>query len=278
MTKSKKTTDTQVEPSAKAPMHRACGYLPDTEEERASHKSHLTLVGAPARVPEEAMGLEALVGEPLNQFYTSACVGEAIAKAVNTRLAAQGTPAPPFSGLGLYTLGRELGRHDAGDPILDSGSNPSTVIRAAAEWGIPFESSWPLDVDAHPERINRDLPVDVLEDAITHEVKATYRINSYGADRLTAIRTAIAQGYPIVFGTRVSDDFQAYAGGTLDPETKPGGGGHMLCLIGYSGNRFRGINSWGTSWGECGLFWCSEAFLKDARADDFYVVTAGPRG
>jgi C1A family cysteine protease len=84
-----------------------------------------------------------------------------------------------------------------------------------------------------------------------------------------------------VFGTQVDSDFQNFAGKNpvrrQDPEKVVGG--HAMFVLGYrtdpkTGNRiFRNVNSWGTSWGDGGLFWADESFYADAS--DVYVLQVG---
>lgn len=272
---------------------RRLGYIPDSPALRAQHESHHVLLArsspvdvipahqiglyTEADLPNEAMAMKALVGKILDQSWAGSCVAQALAKGLNLRLAMEGTPVPPFAALGGYTLGRAKMRAFAGEKLRDEGTMPSAIMMQLATWGIPFESVWPYDIDAHPELVFQDLPVDVLQDSVTHVVTNTYRVNEVKDARLLALRKLLLQNYPVPFGTYVSDDFQRYGGGVLGPETKTGGGGHDVALIGYSGSNFCICNSWGDSWGEAGFAWVNEAFIVDDRADDFYALLSGPK-
>lgn len=224
--------------------------------------------------------MRSLVGRIWDQLWGSSCVGQMIAKAVGVRLAAEGLVVPEFASLGAYVLGR-AGLRFAGrrpvEPLRDTGCYPTVAAAMCGSWGLPFESVWPYDIDADPELINRDLPVDVLEDSVTHALVETARVNETEEGRLLAIRSLLAQDFPVGFGTYVAGDFQRYEGGPLRPETRLGGGGHALLLVGYSKELFLGVNSWGDQWGEAGFFWATEDFVLDLRADDFLVFRGGPR-
>jgi C1A family cysteine protease len=51
-------------------------------------------------------------------------------------------------------------------------------------------------------------------------------------------------------------------------------GGHAPCVVGYTAdNRFIIRNSWGTTWGDQGLAYASEAYVNAAFFDESYGVT-----
>jgi hypothetical protein len=100
---------------------------------------------------------------------------------------------------------------------------------------------------------------------------------SEGASRALEVCNALAQGFPVVFGTVVDAAFQA---GLWDGAVKPAAGdpvgSHMMTVLGYwrprGGLQWRILNSWGEGWGDKGLFWAEEDYLTDPRAGDFYLV------
>ena len=54
----------------------------------------------------------------------------------------------------------------------------------------------------------------------------------------------------------VYDDFMHYTGGVYSPTSSVNLGGHCVCVVGYDDTNgcWIGKNSWGTGWGEGGLF------------------------
>ena len=93
-----------------------------------------------------------------------------------------------------------------------------------------------------------------------------------GADGLKYLRTVIAAGQPMAFGTSLYRDFKNYNG---NPSPYVGGGpmwkdpngkntGHVMLVVGYDDNRkaVRIQNSWGTKWGEKGFVWMAYDTLE----------------
>lgn len=107
-----------------------------------------------------------------------------------------------------------------------------------------------------------------------------------GANGLTNLRTAIAQGSPIAFGTNIYTDFMHYRGGQQSyvgngDIYKPNGKkqGHAMLIVGYDdahshGGAVRIQNSWGTRWGDKGFAWVAyDTFEKLAAGTGVYLET-----
>ena len=59
---------------------------------------------------------------------------------------------------------------------------------------------------------------------------------------------------------------------TFQPNTVRGG--HAPCVVGYTADhRFIVRNSWGTSWGDHGFAYASEAYINAAFFNESYGVT-----
>ncbi len=132
----------------------------------------------------------------------------------------------------------------------DSGASISSAIRVLHRVGVPTETTWPYDKNLFavqpPEPVYREA--------------ADYRATDWWTvpiDR-DALRTCLAAGFPVVFGTRVTDSFvdtprSGMCGmprGSLDSRH----GRHALLLVGYDDRRrlFIVRNSWGDDWGDRG--------------------------
>ena len=96
-----------------------------------------------------------------------------------------------------------------------------------------------------------------------------------GPDGLNHLRTVIASGQPIAFGTSLYTDFSRYRGG---PSPYVGNGqflknksgkrsGHVMLIVAYDDaytktGAVRVQNSWGTRWGEKGFAWIAYDTLE----------------
>jgi hypothetical protein len=103
-----------------------------------------------------------------------------------------------------------------------------------------------------------------------------------GADGLKNLRTVIASGLPMAFGTSLYKDFKNYSG---NPSPYVGGGsmwkdpngkntGHVMLIVGYDDARkaVRIQNSWGKKWGEKGFVWMAyDALEKLAQGTGVYI-------
>jgi hypothetical protein len=108
---------------------------------------------------------------------------------------------------------------------------------------------------------------------------ATRRIAAYFnlQRNLTDWRSWLATHGPILVGVNVDatwDNATATHGklDTFQPATVRGG--HAPCVVGYtSDHRFIVRNSWGTSWGDHGFAYASEAYINAAFYNESYGVT-----
>lgn len=185
-----------------------------------------------------------------------------------------GASFKPHSPLGIYGFARLVSASPS-DSLDDDGCMPSDAVSGMQSWGVPLESVWPFD----PAKVNAKPPLDVVEQASAFKVTGLLRIDGGGDVRIQAIKQAISLGYPIIFGTQVDEAFEAHPGkGVVQPcELSQSLGGHMLTVLAYDGEVFRGANSWGTEWGDSGFFDMGHDFLL-TNAGDFYAINIEQRG
>lgn len=243
------------------------GYKQDAADPRDWNAS--ARFGAVTKLPSSALGLRDFVRRVSDQSYSSSCVGQALARAIDTRLRKLGFNGPEPSSLALYIGACTL---DGQEP-LDMGCYPRDAMRFAREMGVPREEVWPFD----PAKAREKLPWDVLQDASRFLLFQWWRIYASGQSRSDAVAQAIANGFPVIFGLELDAAFFSYSGGTIMALGAERKGGHMLCIIGYrereDGTReFLIVNSWGYGWGEGGMCWMHEDVLESSRASDFYVI------
>lgn len=246
---------------------RGRGYLPDEPDERDFDAS--ARFGAPRGLPASATALLEHAGDAVNQVHTSSCVGQAIKKAIRARQSFKGRGIVDPSALAIYAGGQA-----ALEKFEDAGCYPRDAMKWIREMGVALEKDWPFD----PAKATVKPPWHVMQEATRLVVFEWWRIFAEGPSRSDAVAKALADGVPVVFGAQIDQAFDEYSGGVIagwDPESELDG--HMSCLLGYEtgddGKRaFVGINSWGTGWGETGLYRIHEDALASPRCTDFYAV------
>lgn len=170
----------------------------------------------------------------------------------------------------LYFDGRAL----EGTTDQDCGAMNSDLIDAAKVVGLAPESAWPFDLnkittqpDAEAYRLAADQKI----------LEGAYRITSDGKQRIQDIKTAIAAGHLVMWGTALDQAFEDLQPGDVWPGvTGPIIGGHAMFLHEYApdgagGTKFKTRSSWGY-WCDGGSAWVSENAVMDSAADDFWII------
>jgi hypothetical protein len=126
----------------------------------------------------------------------------------------------------------------------------------AVKFGLPPEELWPYDVT----KVEVPPTADVRIEAAKHTVKEYRRIDISGdwLTRVHNIKSAISEGYPVVFAMPVTTQFmqlskstaKAYAGSQYPWWPKVGN--HAMCFYGYDKDYLNFENSWNTTWGDEG--------------------------
>jgi C1A family cysteine protease len=176
----------------------------------------------------------------------------------------------PFSRLFIYFNERDL----EGDPTTDGGAQIRDGIKTLAQYGGCDEILWPYDLNNLFVK-----PSDpCYTEALQHKISSYYSLDN----DLFALKSALASGYPVVFGFTVYDYFESpemMQTGVLNvPQTSEEClGGHAVLLSGFNDadRTFWVRNSWGTSWGPFGgYFKMSYDYISNPDlTDDFWVVT-----
>lgn len=203
----------------------------------------------------------------LDQGQLGSCTANAIASAVRFERARQQLPDFPPSRLFTYWVERSYEgttRSDAGAAIRDG-------FKSIAKAGVCSELTWPYNI----ARFTVRPPAAAFREALQHRAVAYYAV----AQNLTAMKTALAAGYPFVFGIGVYASFEAYAVSQSGDVPMPSRGeallgGHALICVGYDDSigRFRFANSWGQGWGASGFGTIPYSYLLDPHlAADMWV-------
>lgn len=140
--------------------------------------------------------------------------------------------------------------------IGQSGAALRDAVKVATKLGLPSESLWPYDeskADVQP-------PAEVLDEANKHKVLQYQRIDLTGdwLTRANNIKSALSQGFPVVFAMPVTTQFaqltkstsKGYAGKAYP--WWPVIGNHAMVFYGYDRDFLHAENSWGTAWGDVG--------------------------
>jgi len=245
---------------------RQLGYLPDPLDERDRPFAAFRAARAPSPAPLPA---SVSLWDPRcaikDQGQTSSCTGQAWSQGLRLAYFWSGFDCPELSAEYLYYLGRAEhgGEHD------DSGSYLRTVGTAVKKFGAADEGAWPFA----DEKVNVQPNMRALHSGYDRKgLRGYYRIDSGDVE---GVRHALAMGCPVVAGWRVSEAFLYWQTGPVPEQIENIVGGHALCLHGYrSDGTFEGVNSWGLSWGEGGLFVASEIFVR--QATDVWALEVTP--
>lgn len=212
-----------------------------------------------------------------NQLKTSSCVANAVAKALEIkRVQKYGEQAHvDLSRLALYYLTREK----MGAPYFkqDDGSYISVAASVLKDFGIPREepisktdkSYWPFDVS----KINIPPSVMAMRSAYLHKISAYYAIHDTGSARTQKVIQALSAGHPVVYGTKVYENFQDYKSGIWSKNSGKILGGHATTIVGWDGTSFIGENSWGPIWGDDGFYRVSPSIIESSESSDFIAMT-----
>lgn len=154
----------------------------------------------------------------------------------------------------------------------DSGSYIRDGFKAMNKWGLCKESLWPY-IESKVTTEPTKLAYDDGPNQITIKYATVPQTE-------TAIKQVLVSGAAVSFGFWVYDSFMDNWDSTTGvmPIPKPGEsflGGHAVTIIGWSNAKkcFLIQNSWGTSWGQEGLFWMPYSFLLNPKyASDFWCI------
>lgn len=155
----------------------------------------------------------------------------------------------------------------------DSGAFIRDGFKSLNKWGVAKEETWKYDIS----KFAIDPPKLAYDDALNQIAVKYARVNQ----DLTAIKQTLVSGAAVSFGFNVYQSFFGSWSNKKDPIMplpKSGEilqGGHAILAIGYSDSKkaFLIQNSWGTGWGDKGLFWMPYSFaLNPNEADDFWCI------
>lgn len=165
-----------------------------------------------------------------DQGSTGSCVANSLVKALEIkRIIKKGHVAHvDLSRLGLYYNARE--RMNPSEVKKDSGTYIAIACDCLRQFGVCRESLHPFSTTNLYRR-----PSDMaMREARLNRIKNHFKIKTQGNKLLDDIIFNLHAGNPVVFGTKVGEDWVSYRGGKepLRVETRPKGGHCMCCLPG----------------------------------------------
>lgn len=219
------------------------------------------------RLPRK-VDLRARMPRVYDQGELGSCTANAIAGAIEYEFMRSHQPAFTPSRLFIYYQERVI----EGDVDQDNGAEIRDGIKAVHKLGAPTEKLWPYLIRKFAQRP----PAKVYRAALANLVGSYARV----PQNMAAIKGALAQGRPIVFGFSVYEAFESKTveiSGELDLPRKGEQpvGGHAVLAVGYDDASERVLvrNSWGASWGRRGYFTMPYAYLSSRKlASDFWTI------
>lgn len=255
---------------------RICNLIPSRDVARDwSFQDALTVgaLGAPAALPPK-VDLRKAWWAINDQGSTGSCVGWASADGVlryhlvqANRLSQKTLLSPRF----VWMASKETDEFTA---------RPETFIEEA---GTSLKGAMDI-IRKYGCVLNSDLPFQITTLMYTGSENTFYAgastrkaANYFNLGKnLTQWKSWLASNRPILAGLSVDatwDNATSTAGklDTFQPNTTRGG--HAICVVGYTADRFIIRNSWGTTWGDKGFAYASIPYINDGFFGESYGIT-----
>jgi C1A family cysteine protease len=153
--------------------------------------------------------------------------------------------------------------------IEGAGTSLKAAMDIVRKYGVVLDSMLPFEV--------KTLMYVGNENAFFATASTRRAANYFNLGKnLSQWKSWLASNGPILAGLNVDGtwDNATQTGGKLDtfkPATVRGG--HAVCVVGYTPDRFIIRNSWGTAWGDEGFGYASPAYINKGFFAESYGVT-----
>ena len=207
--------------------------------------------------------LEPFVPKVTDQGAANTCVARMLENLVAISESVNNQSYDPIAANPLYHMAQLK------DGIVgDVGSRIRTAIKVLQKHGCPKASVIPYS----PVNVNKGVRADQLIGGWNSSGLKYEMIEFEGEKKLVAIDNALEHGHPVGFGMLVDQRFMDYTGSkviTLPAEDAAFIGGHALTLVGprNSAGVYRGLNTYGRSWGDHGFFNISQDYISRLARD-----------
>lgn len=248
-------------------MSKRYGWVPDVPDQR-DHMFSLAGISAIALPP--MVDLRPGMPPVYDQGTLGSCTANAVGVLCEFTQLEQKIKAVTPSRLFIYYNERMM----AGYPIKeDTGATLRDGIKAVVKYGICAEKLWPYNIAKFANKPTKKAYSTAKLDLVTKYQRVQ--------QTLPALKLALYQSNPVVFGFTVYESFEGEAVAKTGIVPMPGMseqslGGHAVTLCGYDDAKhaFLVRNSWGQEWGDGGYFWMPYAYvLNNSLADDFWTIT-----
>jgi len=203
----------------------------------------------------------------VDQSKLGSCTANAIVSGLRQFLQIKDkAPNVVLSRLFLYWHERQL----EGTLGKDEGAQIRTGMKLLKNMGVCLEKDFPYIISTY-----NDAPSKEAQDGAD-----SYKIASYSRlNDLEMLKTALAEGYPVVFGFSVYSSFQSEEATQTGwiPLPQKGErhlGGHAVLAVGY--DDFHEVvicrNSWGSKWGDHGYFYLPYDFWAYDLIHDMWTA------
>lgn len=271
----KKASPRSVRPRRQ--IRRICNVVPSRDTEKDWKFEDAVQAGMMAAVaaPPPSKDLRAAWWTIGDQEDTGACVGWASTDGVMryhlvkaSKLKQSELLSPRFTWMASKETDEYTTRPETF--IEEAGTSLKAAMDICRKYGVVLNSMLPFDI--------RTLMYTGKENAF-YAAAASRKAASYVnmQKNFANWRTWLASNGPIMVALNVdaSWDQAAATQGKIDnfqPSTVRGG--HAVCLVGYrTDGRFIVRNSWGTTWGDKGFGYPSEAYITAAFFNESYGIT-----
>jgi hypothetical protein len=233
------------------------GYIPDAPDRRDMLLGRL---GLPTTPPASA-SLRHFTGPILDQGNTNSCVAHAWASALFIADSVDGLQ-PQLDSRRFHYFNA---RAEHGAQGMDAGTYLRTCAKAIVRFGRPPEKAWDFG-----KPINRQPSWSAYRAG--HDRRGPRGYYRIPAGDLDGVRQAIASNKPVVFGIGIPRSFTNPDGPRVIcvPRGESIIGGHAMTIVGYDGDQFDVMNSWGARWRAFGFAWLTAEWISEAR--DLWAV------
>ncbi len=276
MAKKSDRKPTRTTASKIKPEQRVCNLMPSKDIEQDWHFQDATQAGAltAVRSPPTSKDLRQDWWKVGDQGMTGSCVGWATADGVMRyhlvtagKLTETELLSPRFTWMASKETDQFTQRPESF--IEEAGTTLKAAMDICRRYGIVLEDMLPFNLKT------------LLFTGNTNAFYATAaqrRAASYFnlGKNLSQWRTWLASNGPILAGLNVDDTWNnaTKTKGNLDafqPMTIRGG--HAICIVGYTNDRFIVRNSWGTGWGDGGFAYALDQYILAAFFPESYGIT-----
>ena len=237
---------------------------PDTEDlrDRVFRSTRFKTITVLPKAVDIRTGCSPIV----DQGSLGSCTANAIASGLREYWEKQAGKLTSLSRLWLYWQERNI----EGSVNEDAGAEIRDGMKVLQQLGCAPETDWPYDIT----KFTQTPPTEDTTDAAPFKVNEYHRVTD-----LTTLKTALAEGYPVVLGIDVYESFEttqvAQTGIVPLPNSREQLlGGHAVLAVGYKddvGNIDQGVvivrNSWGEGWGDKGYFYLPYSYFAKYVAD-----------